>query len=185
MKYWPLIWSGIWRKPGRTLLMLLQILVAFLLFGALQGVKSGVDQAVAATQAQLYWVFPADLGTKLPLGLEQRIAAVPGVKHIYPEAGFGATYQRPSQQVGVLATDFDAGWAGNLDVHASPRQSLPWRAPVPVPSSARRSRIPTTGRWVIRFRCYRTRRKRMAARLGPSRTSAHSAHRTTVRWTTT
>ena len=102
MKYWPLIWSGIWRKPGRTLLMLLQILVAFLLFGALQGVKSGVDQAVAATQAQLYWVFPADLGTKLPLGLEQRIAAVPGVKHIYPEAGFGATYQRPHSRWAFL-----------------------------------------------------------------------------------
>lgn len=120
MKYWPLIWSGIWRKPGRTLLMLLQILVAFLLFGVLQGVKSGVDQAIAATQAQLYWVFPADLGTKLPLALEQSIAAVPGVKHIYPEAGFPATYQRPNQQVGVLSTDFDAGWAGNLDVRASP-----------------------------------------------------------------
>jgi putative ABC transport system permease protein len=120
MKYWPLIWSGIWRKPGRTLLMLLQILVAFLLFGTLQGVKSGVDQAIAATQAQLYWVFPADAGTTLPLGVEQRIAAVPGVKHIYPENGFGASYQRPNQQLGVLATDFDAGWAGNLDVRASP-----------------------------------------------------------------
>jgi putative ABC transport system permease protein len=119
MKYWPLIWSGIWRKPGRTLLMLLQILIAFLLFGLLQGVKSGVDQAVAATQAQLYWVLPADAGTTLPLGFEQRIAAVPGVKHVYPENGFGASYQRPSQRLAVLATDFDAGWAGNLDVHAS------------------------------------------------------------------
>jgi putative ABC transport system permease protein len=119
MKYWPLIWSGIWRKPGRTLLMLLQILVAFLLFGVLQGVKSGVDQAIAATQAQLYWVRPADAGTTLPLGLEQRIAAVPGVRHVYPENGFGATYQSPTQQLAVLATDFDAGWAGNLDVRAS------------------------------------------------------------------
>jgi len=120
MKYWPLVWSGMWRKPGRTLLMLLQILAAFLLFGVLQGVKSGVDQAVSAIRADLYWVFPADAGTTLPLGLEQRIAAVPGVAHIYPINFVGAIYQRPTQQVGFLATDFDAGPADNLGVGASP-----------------------------------------------------------------
>src|SRR6185437_15534466 len=120
MKYWPLIWSGIWRKPGRTVLMLLQILVAFVLFGVLQGVKSGIDQALAAIRAQVYWVHPADAGTKLPLSLEQRIAAVPGVRHIYPITFIGATYQRPTQQVIMLPTDFDAGWAGNLNAQASP-----------------------------------------------------------------
>jgi putative ABC transport system permease protein len=119
MKYWPLIWFGIWRKPGRTVLMLLQILIAFLLFGALQGVKSGVDQAVGAIRADLYFVYPADAGTTLPLGLEQRIASVPGVKHIYPDNFFGAIYQRPTQQLLIVATEFDAGWAGDLDVQAS------------------------------------------------------------------
>lgn len=121
MKYWPLIWSGIWRKPSRTLLMLLQILVAFLLFGVLQGVKSGVDQAIARIRADLYWVIPADVGTAaLPLGLEQRIAAIPGVKHIYPCNFVGATYQRPTQQLQVLATDFGDGPATNVGVTASP-----------------------------------------------------------------
>ncbi|HEX4049453.1 MAG TPA: FtsX-like permease family protein [Steroidobacteraceae bacterium] len=100
--------------------MLLQILVAFVLFGVLQGVKSGVDQAILAIRAQLYWVRPADAGTSLPFGLEQRIAAMPGVKHIYPADIVGASYQRPNQQVAFLATNFDAGWAGNLDVGASP-----------------------------------------------------------------
>jgi putative ABC transport system permease protein len=120
MKYWPLIWSGVWRKPGRTLLMTLQILIAFLLFGVLQGVKSGVDQAITAIHADLYWVFPADAGTTLPLGLDRRIAAVPGVRHVYPENEFGATYRLPTQQLVVLATDFGAGPAGNLGVEADP-----------------------------------------------------------------
>ncbi len=31
MKYLPLIWSGIWRRRGRALLMLLQIVSAFTL----------------------------------------------------------------------------------------------------------------------------------------------------------
>jgi putative ABC transport system permease protein len=120
MKYWPLIWSGIWRKPGRTLLMLLQILVAFLLFGVLQGVKSGVDQAITLIRADLYWVVPADADTSLPFGLEQRIAAVPGVKDIYPCNFVGATYQRPTQQLQLLATDFGGGPAANVGVTARP-----------------------------------------------------------------
>ncbi|MGH8142927.1 MAG: ABC transporter permease [Steroidobacteraceae bacterium] len=120
MKYWPLIWFGIWRKPGRTVLMFLQVLVAFLLFGVLQGVKSGVDQAVAAIRAELYWVFPADADTTLPLGLEQSIGAVPGVKHVYPNNTFSSTYQNPAQQVSVMATDFDANWVGDVEVRASP-----------------------------------------------------------------
>jgi putative ABC transport system permease protein len=35
MKYLPLIWSGIWRKRGRTVLIFLQVVVAFSLFGVL------------------------------------------------------------------------------------------------------------------------------------------------------
>ncbi len=36
MKYLPLIWFGIWRKPGRTILVVLQVALAFALFGVLQ-----------------------------------------------------------------------------------------------------------------------------------------------------
>jgi putative ABC transport system permease protein len=46
MKYVPVIWSGIWRKPDRTILIFLQVAVAFSLFGALQGLKSGVEHVI-------------------------------------------------------------------------------------------------------------------------------------------
>jgi len=36
VKYVPLIWLGIWRKPGRTALVILQVALAFALFGVLQ-----------------------------------------------------------------------------------------------------------------------------------------------------
>ena len=38
MKYFPLIWSSLFRKKTRTVLTLLSIMVAFLLFGLLQAV---------------------------------------------------------------------------------------------------------------------------------------------------
>ena len=35
MKYLPLVWAGLWRKPVRSILTLLSVVVAFVLFGAL------------------------------------------------------------------------------------------------------------------------------------------------------
>jgi hypothetical protein len=53
VKYLPLIWSGIWRNPGRTLLIFLQISVAFALFGVLEGMKTGVDEALSKARGDL------------------------------------------------------------------------------------------------------------------------------------
>ena len=47
MKFLPLIWSGLWRKPARTLLTAASIVIAFLLIGLLQGVNAGFDAAIA------------------------------------------------------------------------------------------------------------------------------------------
>ena len=40
MKFLPLIWAGLWRKRARTVFTLLSIVVAFVLFGVLQGVAT-------------------------------------------------------------------------------------------------------------------------------------------------
>ena len=53
MKYLPLVWAGIWRKPGRAILTLLSIVNAFLLFGLLQGFVSRAEHAVAETHADV------------------------------------------------------------------------------------------------------------------------------------
>jgi putative ABC transport system permease protein len=44
MKYLPLPWAGLWRKPIRTVLTVLSIAVAFLLFGVLRGVMTGFTE---------------------------------------------------------------------------------------------------------------------------------------------
>ena len=46
MKYVPLVWAALWRRKARTIFTLLSIMVAFLLFGMLQGVNSAFNQAV-------------------------------------------------------------------------------------------------------------------------------------------
>ena len=111
MKYLPLLWSGIWRKPGRTALVLLQVAVAFALFGVLQGMKTGVDRAVAKTRADLLIVTPADFGgAPLPLSYLDRLRSIPGMQSVDFADGFLGTYQKPTQPVFVLAIQPSQLW---------------------------------------------------------------------------
>ena len=41
MKFLPLIWSALIRKRARTVLTLLSIMIAFLLYGLLEGINAG------------------------------------------------------------------------------------------------------------------------------------------------
>ena len=112
MRFLPLIWSGIWRKPGRTILIFLQVSVAFALFGVLQGLKTGVELAVAAARADLLIVHSrlSFLAEPLPLSFDEQIKSVPGVKLVLPVEIFRANYQNPTQRLGVVAIRPDANW---------------------------------------------------------------------------
>ena len=43
MKYFPLIWAALWRRKLRTWFTLISIVIAFFLFGMLQGVNLGIE----------------------------------------------------------------------------------------------------------------------------------------------
>jgi putative ABC transport system permease protein len=103
MKYLPLVWFGIWRKPVRTALIFLQVCVAFALFGVLQGMKTGMDRAIANTPADVLYVGPAVYGgTPLSIAALSRLQSVAGVKAVSFNYGMLSFYQKPTQQVYVL-----------------------------------------------------------------------------------
>ena len=106
MKYLPLVWAGIWRKRSRAVLMLLQIASAFLLFGLLQGVNSGIKEALSRTHSDRLYVGSAvSLGVPLPISLLPQIRAVPGVKAVTPFVQVPAFYQRQQQVIPISAVD--------------------------------------------------------------------------------
>ncbi|MGH8218789.1 MAG: ABC transporter permease [Steroidobacteraceae bacterium] len=106
MKYLPLLWAGLWRKRSRAILMLLQIASAFLLFGLLQGLSSGVKQAIAKTHKDRLIVGSSvSLGDPLPIALLSRLRSVPGIKAVSPLAQFPGQYQRPGQTIPITAVD--------------------------------------------------------------------------------
>jgi putative ABC transport system permease protein len=122
MRYLPLFWSGIWRKPGRTVLIFFQVSVAFALFGMLQGLKTGVDHAVAAARADLLIVHSrlSLLSDSLPLGSLEQIESVPGVKLAVPVDIFGARYQKSTEGLGVVAISLVKDWPSAFTYSIAP-----------------------------------------------------------------
>jgi putative ABC transport system permease protein len=130
VKYLPLIWAGIWRKRGRTILIFLQVAVAFTLFGVLQGLKTGVDHAIEAARADLLIVH-SRLGLfsiPLAVGMLETIRSVPGVAVAIPVDLRGGTYQKPDQQVGIVAVRPDDGWLSAFTYTISPAYAKAFRA---------------------------------------------------------
>ena len=129
MKYLPLVWAGIWRKGGRTILIFLQVAVAFTLFGVLQGLKTGVDHAIDAARADLLIVHSRlSFGVPLPVGMLETIRTVPGVAEAIPVDLAGATYQNPKQQMGLVAIRPDEGWVSAFTYTISPSYVKAFRA---------------------------------------------------------
>ncbi len=105
MKYLPLIWYGLWRKRGRTWLAFIQIAVAFVLFGVLQGFDASVQQMIAQTDADQLVVQSRGGNFDLPLAYNDRIARLEGVREVNHETYFNAKYQDSPQDMLVVATD--------------------------------------------------------------------------------
>lgn len=105
MKYFNLVWSALFRKKTRTFLTLVSILAAFVLFGMLNGVRVAFGEAGHSAQGALRLQTSSKLSFMqlLPVSLEQQIAKVPGVSDVGYASWFGGAYQKPEQQVVVLA----------------------------------------------------------------------------------
>ncbi len=84
MKYFHLIWAALFRRKARTILTLVSIIAAFLLFGMLDAVRTSFDQAgQSANGAQrLQTGSKLSFIQTLPQGLGAQIAQVPGVKSV-------------------------------------------------------------------------------------------------------
>jgi len=107
MKYWPLLWAGLWRKRARTTLTLLSVVTAFVLYGLLNGVTAGfsgaIDRFSDATRLRVQSKISA-MGS-LPLSYLPQIERVDGVSAALPLAILPAYYQEPKNGLTALAID--------------------------------------------------------------------------------
>jgi putative ABC transport system permease protein len=108
MKYFHLIWAGLWRKKTRTILTMLSIIVAFLLFGLLQGINQGFNTVVQNLNVnRLYTSAKTNMVDGLPISYWQRIKSVQGVQAVSHWTYFGGFFREAKNAIPAFATDVD------------------------------------------------------------------------------
>ncbi len=97
MKYFSLIWAALFRSKTRTLLTLLSIVAAFLLFGLLDAVRVAFNSSAdVAGYARMITSSKLSITQSLPARLTTQIEAVPGVKQVVWGNWFGGIYKESS-----------------------------------------------------------------------------------------
>ena len=101
MKYLHLIWASLFRRKTRTVLTLVSIIAAFLLFGMLDAVRTTFNQAGQSANgaARLQTGSKLSFIQQLPQSLQAQIERVDGVKSVTFANWFGGAYQDPHNQV--------------------------------------------------------------------------------------
>lgn len=110
MKYWPLVWSALWRKPAEAILVWLAVTVSFALFGLMVGLHATYDRLIDNSRLDRLYVdarFPgaSPSGVLLPLALRDTILRVDGVAQASAVYYLRGYYRDPHVRAGVYAVD--------------------------------------------------------------------------------
>ena len=127
MKFLHLIWGNLRRKKTRTILTLLSIVVAFVLFGFLSAIKQALTGGVVMEGANRLIVrHKVSIIQMLPESYKMRMERIPGVAAATHQTWFGGIYQDPKNffmQNPVVPEEF-------LDMHPEmllpPEQKQAW-----------------------------------------------------------
>lgn len=118
MKYLPLIWSALWRKPAEAVLVWLAVAAAFTLFGLMVGLHATYAHLIASSRMDRLDVnarFPSASpdGVLLPIGLRGEIARIEGVSAVGIYYWLWGHYQNPHKIARVIAVDrhMRAAWS--------------------------------------------------------------------------
>ena len=96
MKYFSLVWAQLFRSRTRTLLTLLSVVAAFLLFGMLDSVRVAFSSGGSVEGAnRLVVASRLSITQSLPIRLEAQIRQVSGVRDVTYGMWFGGIYQDP------------------------------------------------------------------------------------------
>lgn len=107
LKFLPLVWAGLCRRPARSILTGLCITIAFLLLGLLDGVNAGFAKTIAdAHRDFLMTNTRVRGGGQMPISAMATIQSIPGVKEVAQRAYFMGSYREPAAQnmVAAIAT---------------------------------------------------------------------------------
>ena len=96
MKWLPLLWTALRRKPARTVYTLLSIVIAFLLVGIMSGLNAAFAERIENARVDRV-VVTARYGVWFPIAYLDQIVRMDGVSQSVPAAFIEASYQEPTK----------------------------------------------------------------------------------------
>ena len=125
MKYIYFVWKNLGRKKIRTVLTILSIMIAFLLFGLLRTMGSAFEMgAELAGEDRLISIHKISLIQPLPISHIAKIAGVNGVEDVTHASWFGGYYQDPKNQFAQFAIEAEKYFAIYDDLMTLPDEQL-------------------------------------------------------------
>lgn len=125
MKYAYFIWKNLGRKKTRSVLTILSIMVAFLLFGLLRTLGNAFEQgADLAGEDRLATIHKVSLIQPLPINYLSRIRALEGVENATHASWFGGYYQDPKNQFAQFAVEPQNYFAIYADLVSLPEEQM-------------------------------------------------------------
>jgi len=124
MKYFALVWAGLWRKKVRTILTLFSIVTAFFLFGMLQGINIGISSITnrLTDTTRLRVSSRINRQGTMPLSHVARILSLSGVDAATPITALIGSFQRPSNVIVAVGVDLQAWFKVFPEFRAQPDQ---------------------------------------------------------------
>lgn len=123
MRLLPLVLANLLRSKARTVLTLLSLVTAFMLFGLLQGVNALFNSGAELVGSQrLITQHRTSFTQALPLSLLPRIESVEGVRNVAWMQWFGAYYQEPKNFLAEFAVPPDRFFDVYPELKVDPEQ---------------------------------------------------------------
>jgi len=105
MKYVPLVWAAIMRKPTRAVLTLLSVMIAFTLFGLTIGMNATFTKLKDEARDDRIFAFSRFGNGQLPMAMARQIESIPGVATVASSNNLFGYIQDPKNRVFVQMND--------------------------------------------------------------------------------
>jgi putative ABC transport system permease protein len=129
LRFLPLVWANLERKPLRLVFTFFSIVVAFMLFGVLEALRFGFFGGVeAAGDDRLMTMHRMSLIQELPASYVGKVQAVDGIESVHAQAWFGGWFQNERNQLATFAVDQDTLFEVYPEIVLPPEQKQAWLA---------------------------------------------------------
>ncbi len=124
----PLVWANLGRRKLRLVFTFMSILLAFLMFGMLDALRTSLSQAINLAGAdRLMAMSKVNITVSLPRAYYEKVKAVPGVRAVVPLNWFGGLYKDSKQQIQVLVADAEQLVAVYPELKIKPEEFENWK----------------------------------------------------------